>query len=178
MTSTIPPTVTKLAVTAVTKLAVTTVGQLNPLIRIVPADNSRFQHSLKFIHCNTPPAVCTTLLFEGAVAKHFYFLFKDQVSVVTCPTQATNSSNLVACLSNLGDQLDEYCPVSFFPREFGGYVITLVNKGTEAKYWLPTSVSNPLMMTPPTQCQPGDARLHRNTKSWSLRLTSLALQQF
>ena len=63
-------------------------------------------------------------------------------------------------MANLGDQLGDYCPVSFSPEEFGGYVITLTHKGTVAKYGLPTSVSNPVTLAPPTGDQPGDERLH------------------
>ncbi len=112
------------------------------------------------LHRDTPSTVRTTLRFDGTVAKQFYLLVRDRVRVVTCPTQATDSSNEAVCLANLGDQLGDYCPVSFSPEEFGGYVITLTHKGTVAKYGLPTSVSNPVTLAPPTGDQPGDERLH------------------
>jgi hypothetical protein len=85
-------------------------------------------------------AVCTTFCFVGTVAKPFYFLVKDMVRVITCPTRATDNTNFTVCLTNLADQLDDYHTVSFSPsaEEFGGYVITHVSKGTVTKYGLPT----------------------------------------
>jgi hypothetical protein len=97
---------------------------------------------------------------DGAVAKQYYFLVKDVVQVITCPTQATNRSNLAICLANLGDQLDDYRPISFSPEEFGSYFITLVPKGTVTKYSLPTSTSNPITLPLPGGGQPGDKWLH------------------
>jgi hypothetical protein len=144
----------------IAKLAAATAGQLNSRAKTVPADPFRIRRTHQLFHRDTPPAVCTTLRFDGAVAKQFYILARDKVRVLTCPTQATDSSNLAVCLANLGDQLDDYRPVSFSPEEFGGYVITLVHKGTVEKYGLPTSISNPVTMTPPTGGQPGDAQLH------------------
>jgi hypothetical protein len=128
----------------------------------VPADSFRIKRALQLLHCDTPPAIHTTFRFDGAVAKQFYFLVKDTVRVITCPTQATDISNQAVCLANLGDQLDDYRPVSFSPEESGGYVVTLVPKGTVATYGLPTSASNPVLLPPPEGGQPGDARLHWN----------------
>jgi hypothetical protein len=127
---------------------------------MVPADSFRIKRALQLLHRDTPAAVRTTFRFNGAVAKQFYFLVQGTVCVITCPTQATDSSNQAVCLANLGDQLDGYRPVSFSPEEFGGYVITLVPKGTVATYGLPTSPTNPVMLQPPEGGQPGDARLH------------------
>jgi hypothetical protein len=66
------------------------------------------------------------LRFDGAVAKQYYFLVKDVVRVLTFPTQATDRSNFAICLANLGDQLDDYRPISSWHEEFGSYFITLV----------------------------------------------------
>jgi hypothetical protein len=112
---------------------------------------------------DTPSGVRTTLRFDGAVAKQFYLLVKNEVRVITCPRQATDTSNFAVCLANLGDQLDDYRPVSFSPKEFGSYFITLVPKGTVTKYGLPTSTSSPVTLPPPTGGQPGNARLHWHT---------------
>jgi hypothetical protein len=43
-------------------------------------------------------------------------LVRNKVRAITCPTQATNSSTFAVCLANLGDQLDDYRSVSFYPR--------------------------------------------------------------
>jgi hypothetical protein len=150
--SNMPPTVAE--------LAVATAGQLNSLAQTVAADPFRIRRTLQLLHRDTPIAVHTTLRFDGTVAKQFYVLVKDRIRVVTCPTQATDSSNEAVCLANLGDQLDDYRPVNFSPEEFGGYVITLVHKGTVARYGIPTSVSNPVTLAPPTGDQPGDERLY------------------
>jgi hypothetical protein len=144
----------------VTELAVATAGQLNSLSQTIAADPFRIRRALHLLHCDTPIAVCTTLCLDRTVAKQFYVLVKDRIRVVTCPTQATDSSNEAVCLANLGDQLDDYRPISFSPKEFGGYVITLFHKGTVAKYGIPFSVSNPVTLSPPTGGQPGDKRLH------------------
>jgi hypothetical protein len=122
-------------------------------------DPFRVQRALQLLHRDTPPSVCTTLRFDGAVAKHFYFLVNDVVRVITCPTQATDKANMAICLANLGDQLDDYRPVCFSPEEFGSYFITLVPKGTVVNYGLPTSTSNPVLLPPPGGGQPGDKRL-------------------
>lgn len=97
------------------------------------------------------------------MAKQFYFLVKEEVRVITCPTQATDSSNEAICLANLGDQLDDYRPVCFSSEEFGSYFITLVPKGTVTKYGLPTSEPIPVILAPPGGEQPGDKRLHWHT---------------
>jgi hypothetical protein len=158
-----PPTVLAgLPGPTVTELAVATAGALNSLARTVPADSFRIKRALQLLHCDIPPAICTTFRFDGAVAKQFYFLVKDTVCVITCPTQATDISNQAVCLANLGDHLDDYRPVSFSPEEFGGYVVTLVPKRTVATYGLPTSASNTILVPPPEGGQPGDARLHWN----------------
>ncbi len=68
--------------------------------------------------------------------------------MITCPTQATDISNQAVCLANLGDQLDDYRPVSFFPEAFGGYVVTLVPKGTVATYGLPPFCIQPGFAAP------------------------------
>jgi hypothetical protein len=96
------------------------------------------------------------------VAKQFDFLVKNTVCVINCPTQATDIFNQAVCLANLGDQLDDYRPVSFSPEEFGGYVVTLVPKGTVVTYGLPTSEPNPVLLPPPEGGQPGDAHFHWN----------------
>jgi hypothetical protein len=64
------------------------------------------------------------------MSKQFYFFVKNTVCVIICPTQATNICNQAVCLANLGDQLDDYSPVSFSPEEFGGYLVTLLPKGS------------------------------------------------
>jgi hypothetical protein len=146
----------------VAELAVATADQLNSLAKTVAPDPFRVQHALQLLHLDTPPSVHTTLRFDGAVAKQFYFLVNDVVRVITCPTQATNRSNLAVCLANLGNQLDDYRPVSFLTEEFGSYFITLVPQGTVTKYSLPTSTSNPVTLPPPGGGPPGDERLHWN----------------
>jgi hypothetical protein len=147
----------------VADLAVSMAGQLNSLAKTVMPDPSRIKRALQLLHRDTPPAVRMTLRFDGAVARQFYFLVKEEVRVITCPTQATDSSNKAICLANLGDQLDDYRHVCFSPKEFGSYFITLVPKGTVTKYGLPTSESNPAILAPPGGGQPGDERLHWHT---------------
>jgi hypothetical protein len=132
----------------VAELAVASAGALNSLARTVPADSFRIKRALQLLHCDTPPAIRTTFRFDGAVAKQFYFLVKDTVRVITCPTQATDISNQAVCLANLGDQLDDYRPVSVSPEEFGGYVVTLVPKGTVATYGLPPFCIQPGFAAP------------------------------
>lgn len=68
---------------------------------------------------------------------------------MTCPTQVTNTSNHTVCLANCGDQLDNFRPVSFSPEEFGGYIITLVPKGTVDMHGLPSSAANPVTLPLP-----------------------------
>jgi hypothetical protein len=109
----------------VAELAVATAGQLNSLAKTMVPDPFRVQRALQLLHRDTPPSVRTTLRFDGAVAKQFYFLVNDVVGVITCPTQATDKANMAICLANLGDQLDDCRPVCFSPEEFGSYFITL-----------------------------------------------------
>jgi hypothetical protein len=123
-------------------MAVSPAGQLNSLAKTVTADPFQVQRALWLLHLDTPPGVRTTLRFDGAVAKQFYLLLKNEVGVITCPTQTTDSSNFAICLASLGDQLNDYPQVSFSPEEFGSYFITLVPKGTVTKYGLPTSSSD------------------------------------
>jgi hypothetical protein len=146
----------------VAELAVSTAGQLDSLAETVMPDPFRIKRALQLLHCDTSPLVRTTLHLDGAVAKQYYFLVNDAVRVISCPTQATDSSNNAVCLANLGDQLEDFCPVRFSPEEFGAYFVTLVPKGTVAKYGLPTSTSNPIILAPSAGGQPGDERLHWN----------------
>jgi hypothetical protein len=133
----------------VAKLAVATAGQLNSLAKTMAPDPFRVQRALQLLHRNTPPSVRTTLRFDGAVAKQFYFLVNDVVRVITCPTQATNKANMAICLANLCDQQEDYRPVCFSPEAFGSYFITFVPIETVLKYGLPTSTSNPVLLLPP-----------------------------
>jgi hypothetical protein len=88
-------------------------GQLNLLAKTVMPDPFRVQHALQLLHPDTPPVVRTMVRFDGGVDKQFYFLVKDVVRVIICPTQATNSSNFAVCLANLIDQLDNYHRINF-----------------------------------------------------------------
>jgi hypothetical protein len=78
----------------VAELAVATAGQLNSLAKTMAPGPFRVQRALQRLHRDTPPSVRTTLRFDGAVAKQFYFLVNDVVRVITCPTQATDKANM------------------------------------------------------------------------------------
>jgi hypothetical protein len=112
------------------------------MAKMVRPDPFQVQRALQLLHRDTPPGVPTTLRFDSTMEKQVYLLVKKEVQVITCPTQATNSSNFAVCLANLGDQLNGYRPVSFSFEEFGSSFITLVPKGMVTKYGLPTSSSN------------------------------------
>jgi hypothetical protein len=86
----------------VAELPVAIAGQLNSLAQTVAADPFRIWGALQLLHRDMHIAVRTTLCSNGTVAKQINLLIEDRVRVVTCPIQATDSSNEAVCLANLG----------------------------------------------------------------------------
>ena len=138
-------------------------GNLDSFAETVPPDPLASTRALTLFSSTTNSQVRTMCRHDPTVAKQFYVLFQNKITILTRPTTATDTNLRPVYLASLGDQLDIPFPVRIPAQDFDGYFVTLASRSNATLYNLPTSMDNPVVLDGPpgeNTPAPGLQRIH------------------